>query len=57
MLTLIDSMVRVTIRHSESEPIASEAATALINRVRSNGRGYCLEAQPHAGQPDHGLIP
>jgi hypothetical protein len=32
MLTLIDITVRVTIRHSESEPIASEAATALVNR-------------------------
>ncbi len=28
MVTLIESMVRVTIRHSDSEPIASEAATA-----------------------------
>ena len=28
MVTLIDSTVRVTIRHSDSAPIASEAATA-----------------------------
>jgi hypothetical protein len=32
MLTLIDSTVSATIRHSESEPIASEAATAPVNR-------------------------
>jgi hypothetical protein len=32
MLTLIDSTVSATIRQSESEPIASEAATALVNR-------------------------
>jgi hypothetical protein len=32
MLTLIESTVRVTIRHSDSEPIASEAATASASR-------------------------
>ena len=37
MLTLIDSTVSMTIRHSESEPIASEAATALINRDEATG--------------------
>ena len=37
MLTLIDSTVSATIRHSESEPIASEAATALINRDEATG--------------------
>jgi hypothetical protein len=29
--TLIDSTVRATIRHSDSEPIASEAATASVS--------------------------
>jgi hypothetical protein len=37
MLTLIDSAVRVTIRHSDSEPIASEAATASISRDEATG--------------------
>ena len=37
MLTLIDSMVSATIRHSDSEPIASEAATALIKRDEATG--------------------
>jgi hypothetical protein len=34
---LIDSTVSATIRQSESEPIASEAATALINRDEATG--------------------
>jgi hypothetical protein len=37
MLTLIESNVRVTIRQSDSEPIASEAATASINRDEATG--------------------
>jgi hypothetical protein len=37
MLTLIDSTVSATIRHSDSEPIASEAATALIKRDEATG--------------------
>src|ERR1043166_1680767 len=37
MLTLIDSTVSATIRQSDSEPIASEAATALINRDEATG--------------------
>ena len=37
MLTLIDITVRATIRHSETEPIASEAATALVNRDEATG--------------------
>jgi hypothetical protein len=37
MLTLIDSTVRATIRHSDSEPIASEAATASISRDEATG--------------------
>jgi hypothetical protein len=37
MLTLIDSTVRATIRHSDNEPIASEAATASISRDEATG--------------------
>ncbi len=37
MLTLIDSTVRATIRHNDSEPIASEAATASISRDEATG--------------------
>jgi len=40
MLTLIDSTVSATIRHSESEPIASEAATALVNRDEATGAAW-----------------
>jgi hypothetical protein len=35
--TLIDSTVRVTIRHSDNEPIASVAATASVSRVDATG--------------------
>ena len=37
METLIDSTVRVTITHSDSEPIASEAATAFLSRDDATG--------------------
>src|SRR5580698_9179963 len=37
MLTLIENTVRVTIRHSDSEPIASVAATASISRDEATG--------------------
>src|SRR6201990_2319893 len=37
MVTLIDSTVRVTIRHSDNAPIASEAATARVNRCEATG--------------------
>jgi hypothetical protein len=37
MLTLIDIMASATIRQSESEPIASEAATACISREEATG--------------------
>src|SRR5882757_7634761 len=40
MLTLIDSTVSATIRHSESAPIASEAATALVNRDEATGAAW-----------------
>ena len=35
--TLIDSTVRVRIRHSDNEPIASEAATAFLSRDEATG--------------------
>ncbi len=37
METLIESIVRVTIRHSDNAPIASEAATASVNRDEATG--------------------
>jgi hypothetical protein len=37
METLIESTVMVTIRHSDSEPIASVAATASANRDEATG--------------------
>ena len=37
METLIDSTVRVTIRHSDNDPIASEAATASVSRDEATG--------------------
>jgi hypothetical protein len=37
METLIESTVRVTIRHSDSEPIASVAATASASRDEATG--------------------
>ena len=37
--TLIDSTVSVTTRHSESAPIASVAAMALVNRDEATGAG------------------
>jgi len=37
MLTLIESIVRATIRQSDSEAIASEAATASVSRVEATG--------------------
>src|SRR5882724_4764013 len=37
MVTLIESTVRVTIRHSDNPPIASEAATASVSRDEATG--------------------
>src|SRR5713226_10491771 len=37
MVTLIESTVRATLRHSDSAPIASEAATVLISRDEATG--------------------
>lgn len=37
METLIESTVRLTIRHSDIAPIASEAATAWVSRDEATG--------------------
>jgi hypothetical protein len=37
MLALIESIVRETIKHNESEPIASDTATACANRDDETG--------------------
>jgi hypothetical protein len=37
MATRMESTVRVTIRHSDNEPIASEAATASVSREEATG--------------------
>jgi hypothetical protein len=39
MLALIENTVSVTIRQSESEPIASVAATASCSRLEATGAG------------------
>ena len=41
METLVESTVRVTIRHSETEPIASEAATAPASPDEATDAGGC----------------
>src|ERR1019366_8218710 len=43
METLIESAVRVTITHSDSKPIASEAATASVSRDEATGAGRPLK--------------
>jgi hypothetical protein len=43
MVTLIESTVRVTIRHSDSEAIASDAATAWISLDEATGAGRPLK--------------
>ena len=43
MLTLIESIVRVTIRQSDSDPIASEAATASVSRDEATGAEWPLK--------------
>jgi hypothetical protein len=37
MLSLIETRVSVTIRHTDSAPIASEAATASVSREQATG--------------------
>ena len=56
MDTLIESTVSVTTRHSDSAPIASEAAMALVSREDATGAGRLIEAG-RAGRPYHGLNP
>ena len=55
MVTLIDSTVSVTIRHSDNAPIASETATAWVNREEATGAGRL--SKPAAGRPNHGPNP
>jgi hypothetical protein len=43
MVALIESTVRVTIRHSDSDPIASVAATASISREEATGAWRLLK--------------
>jgi hypothetical protein len=43
MLTLIESTVRVTIRHNDSAPSASEAATASASRDEATGADELLK--------------
>jgi hypothetical protein len=45
MLTLIESTVRVTIRHSDNAPIASVAATASFRRDEATGAVRPLKPQ------------
>ena len=52
MVALIDSTVRVTTRHSESVPIASEVAMAPSNREEATGAR--LLSKPTA--PDDPII-
>ena len=47
MVTLIESTVSVTTRHSDSAPIASEAAMALVSRDEATGaRRLTKPAEP-----------
>jgi hypothetical protein len=39
MVTLIESTVSATIRHSDNAPIASEAATVSVSRDEATGAG------------------
>ncbi len=56
MLTLIDSTVRVTIRHSDNAPIASESRDRVGQPGRGDGRRAAVKACS-AGRPYHGLNP
>src|SRR6476659_5005675 len=46
MVTLIESTVSVTIRHSDSAPIASEAATVSVSRDEATGAGRPSKPAP-----------
>jgi hypothetical protein len=48
MLTPIESTVRVTISHSDNEPIASEAATTSISRDEATGAELAFRSKPAA---------
>lgn len=43
MLTLIETTVRVTITHSDTAPIASEAATVCVSRDDATGAEWPLK--------------
>ena len=43
MASLADNTVRVTITHSDRQPIASEPATAWVNRDKATGAERPLE--------------
>jgi hypothetical protein len=53
MVTLIDSNVSATIRHSDNEPTASVAATAWINRGEATGAERPLKP---VASPDNRII-
>ena len=55
MLSLIERTVSVTIRQSDSEPIASAAATVSCSRVEATR--VARLSKPGAGRPGHGLLP
>jgi hypothetical protein len=49
MVTLIDITVSATIRHNDSDPTASEAATAWINRCEATGLERSSKPAPTPG--------
>src|SRR5258708_37669104 len=49
MVTLIESTVSVTIRHSDSAPIASDAATVSVSRDEATGAGQPSKPAPPPG--------
>ena len=47
-VTLVENTVRLTIRHSDNAPIASEAATAWVNLDEATGAARLSKpAAPH----------
>lgn len=51
--SLLDITVRVTIRQSDSEAIASEAATASVSRLDATATAGLLKP---AGREDRGMV-
>jgi hypothetical protein len=49
MVILIDATVSVTIKHNDTQPIASEAATARINRGEATGAERLSKPAASAG--------